>query len=178
MAGRNETPLERQQAAWARGERADRFWEAFLITKNGKVKSSLLMNSFCLCLLFMAVYGLCFWVLVDPLHALLAGLPTGLENLFSALVPTLLGTGVCCLCWPLCKEKRTFTAAFFWMLLWALAILLTMVVLMWGETGTMTLFLRFYLLLVPAPVLAGNAAAILLYRRHWARQRARREART
>ena len=46
---------------------ADSFWSAFQMTENGKVKSTLLLYSFCLCWVYIAVYFIAFAFLLDPI---------------------------------------------------------------------------------------------------------------
>ena len=62
--------------------------------------------------------------------------------------------------------KRTVVL---WMLLLAVACLITMLVLMQNEPETRRLFLLFFVQAVPAPVLLGCALSTCLYYRHWKR---------
>ena len=70
-----EKELQRAEREKARAQRADSFWNAFQLTENGHVKSTLLLNSFCLSILFLAVYFAAFYLLADPIHALLSPAP-------------------------------------------------------------------------------------------------------
>lgn len=146
---------------------ADSFWSAFQMTENGKVKSTLLLYSFCLCWVYIAVYVIAFAFLLDPLDALVSGAPTVVACLTEALVPALVGTAVCMLPWRLFKEKRLIPASFVWMFLLAAACLITMLLLMRGEPETRQLFLLFFVQAVPAPVLLGLGISGALYYKHW-----------
>ena len=146
---------------------ADSFWSAFQITENGKVKSTLLLYSFCLCWVYIAVYVIAFAFLLDPLDALVSGAPTAVVYLAEALVPALIGTAVCMLPWRLFKEKRLIPASFIWMFLLAAACLITMLVLMQDEPETRRMFLLFFVQAVPAPVFLGLGISGVLYYRHW-----------
>lgn len=159
--------LKQAEQSRARKKKADRFWAAFLLTEDGKVKSTLLLNSFCLGVVFLAVYIAAFGFLLDPLHALVGGAPTALVNLVEALVPAVVGTGVCGLTWLLFREKRMLLATYLWLVLLAAACFVTMLLLLGGESQAQLAFLHFFVLFVPAPLLTGLALSALLYRRYW-----------
>jgi hypothetical protein len=44
------------------------FWDAFRFTKDGHFKSTLLIYSFSLSFVFIAVYIACYWLLIDPIE--------------------------------------------------------------------------------------------------------------
>ena len=162
-------PIKEEQWNQKVTKAADSFWSAFQMTENGKVKSTLLLYSFCLCWVYIAVYVVAFACLLDPLEAMCSGAPTAVVYLVEILVPTLVGTAACFLPWPLFKEKRLIPASYVWMFLLAVACLITMLVLMQNEPETRRLFLLFFLQAVPAPVLLGCALSACLYYRHWKR---------
>ena len=62
---------EEQNRIWK--DRGDRFWGAFLFTKDGKVKSTLLLYSFCLSVVFAVVYVAAYVIFVNLLHPMLEG---------------------------------------------------------------------------------------------------------
>ena len=112
MADKQLSPKEREER---NRRRADRFWEAFLFTENGKPKSSLIIYTFSLSLVFTAVYILCYEVSIRLLTGLLSSLPAFFSNLVialvsSAFVPTAgscsaVISGCACMrrrCWSLC----------------------------------------------------------------------------
>ncbi len=47
--------LRRAEREKEQARRVESFWDAFRLTENGHVKSTLLLNSFCLSILFLAV---------------------------------------------------------------------------------------------------------------------------
>lgn len=159
-----EKKLHQAEREKERARRADSFWNSFQMTENGHVKSTLLLNSFCLAILFVAVYAVAFFLLTDPIHAWLSGGPLLLENLVNALLPALLGTAVCGLFHFLC-QPQTVLAAYLWLLALALACLVTMLILLRGESGASRLFLQFFAMLVPAPLLCGILSALWVLRR-------------
>ena len=126
-----EKELQRAEREKARAQRADSFWNAFQLTENGHVKSTLLLNSFCLSIVFLAVYFAAFYLLADPIHALLSPAPLAVENLASALLPAAAGTAVCGLTHLLCRPQ-TVLASYLWLLALAAAILIVMLLMLHG----------------------------------------------
>lgn len=156
-------PIRQKEIDERIGKAAGRFWSAFQMTENGKVKSTLMLYSFCLCWVFLAVYVLCFALLNRPLDALLSGLPVAAVNLVEALVPAAAGTAVCCLTWLLPGDKRLLPAAYLWLALLVLACLITLIVLMGWQSAP--LILQFFGMFTLAPLLLGLGSSMLLYRR-------------
>ena len=148
-----EKELRRAKREKEQARRVESFWDAFRLTENGHVKSTLLLNSFCLSILFLAVYGAAFFLLTDPIHAWLALAPRAVENLVSALLPALIG------------HPQTVLAAYGWLLLLALASLVTMLLLLRGDHGASVLFLQLFGMMVPVPLLMGFGSSWWLLRR-------------
>ena len=155
-----EKELQRAEREKARAQRADSFWNAFQLTENGHVKSTLLLNSFCLSIVFLAVYFAAFYLLTDPIHALLS---SAVENLANALLPAIVGTAVCGLTHLFCRPQ-TVLASYLWLLALAAAILVVMLLMLHGGAGT-ALFLSFYAMLVPASLISGIAVSLWVLRR-------------
>lgn len=158
-----EKELHRAEQEKARAQKAESFWSAFQLTENGHVKSTLLLNSFCLAVLFIAVYFAAFYLLTDPIHAMLAAAPTAVESLVNALIPAIVGTAFCALAHLICKPQ-TVLAAYLWLLVLSLAILITMLLMLRGQGGT-ALSLSLFAMLVPAPLLCGIGSALWILRR-------------
>ena len=150
-------------------DRGDRFWGAFLFTKDGKVKSTLLLYSFCLSVVFAVVYVAAYVIFVNLLHPMLEGAPAWLINLVEAAVPTVVGTAVCALAWLL-PEKRMMLSAYLWLAVLAVACLVAMLVILGGDAQAQILFLQFFGLFVPAPILLGGGLSLWLYRRYQRRR--------
>ena len=163
MTQDHEKELHRAEKEKERARWADSFWNAFQMTENGHVKSTLLLNSFCLAVLFIAVYFAAFYLLTDPIHAMLTAVPTAVESLVNALVPAIVGTAFCALAHLICKPQ-TVLAAYLWLLVLSLAILITMLLMLRGQGGT-ALFLSLFAMLVPAPLLCGIGCALWVLRR-------------
>ena len=160
-------PIQESQIEERIGRAADRFWSAFQMMENGRVKSTRMLYSFGLCWVFAAVYGAAIALLIGPLHMLMAGSPVFLENLVTALVPAVLGTAVCCLTWLLPGDKRKLPAAYLWLTLLMLACLIALLVLLKGEQGAQILALQFFGMFVLVPLIMGDGMSILLFYRYW-----------
>jgi hypothetical protein len=151
---------------------ADSFWGAFQMTENGRVKSTLLLYSFCLCWVFIAVYGASFALLLDPLDAMMAGAPVLAVNLVEALVPSALGTAVCGLSCVLFRgDRRLMPAAYLWVTALLLACFIVLLCLLHGEGEAQLLVLQFFGMFALPPVLLGGGLSAFLYYRHWKHHR-------
>lgn len=164
----NRNPIQEQEYNKKVTKAAESFWNAFQMVENGKVKSTLLLYSFCLCWVFIAVYGALFFFLLDPLDALTAGLPVLAVNLVEALVPSVIGAAVCGLTWFLSRtEKRLLPVAYLWMLLLLLACLITLLIYTRDEREVQLLVLQFFGMFALPPLLLGGGLSMFLYYRYW-----------
>ena len=158
-------PIRQKEIDERIGKAADKFWSAFQMTENGKVKSTLMLYSFCLCWVFLAVYGGCYALFNPWLDSLLQGAPVGLITLAEALIPSAAGTAVCCLVWLLPGDKRLLPASYLWLTLLMLACLVALIILMGLEnTGWV---LQFFGMFVLAPLALGVGSSMLLYYQYW-----------
>ena len=142
----------------------DRFWEAFLFTENGKPKSSLIIYTFSLSLVFTAMYILCYEVSIRLLTGLLASLPAFFSNLVIALVSSAAGTLLCCLPHRFFSDSRLVFGGHLWLCLYAAAVLVIMLVIM-GPSPDYGAFLIFCCWFILPPVLLGTAVSCRLYLR-------------
>jgi hypothetical protein len=147
-------------------KKLDRFWAGLFLTAEGRPKSAKLLYSFCLSLVFMVVYGLCYWFLVDPLEHALASYSPGLRNLFEAAVPGLAGSILCCSLWFLFKDKSYLLCVYIWLTVFAVAAGITLLLLT-GQ-GSRDAALYVFLLLVPAGLVSGGGFSWYMYLR-WRR---------
>ncbi len=160
-------PIRQKEIDERVGKFADKFWGAFQMTENGRVKSTILLYSFCLCWVLLALYGGCFALLNPWLDAWLqgAGAPTLLISLAEALVPAAVGTAVASLAWLLPGDKRLLPAGYIWLTLLILACLIALVIMMgWKDMG---LILQFFGMFTLAPLVLGLGSSLLVYYRIW-----------
>lgn len=158
-------PIRQKEIDEQVGKFADKFWGAFQMTENGRVKSTILLYSFCLCWVLLALYGACFALLNPWLDGLLQGLPVGLVTLVEALAPAAAGTAAASLAWLLPGDKRLLPAAYIWLALLLLACLIGLMILMgWGSAG---LILQFFGMFTLAPLALGLGSSLLVYYLYW-----------
>ncbi len=166
MSGKERlTEKEREEK---RRERADRFWGAFQFTENGKPKSSLLVYTFSLSILFAAVYFLCYEGAIRLLTGPLSALPAWGSNLIIALAASAAGAAACCLPHRFFRDKRLVFGGHLWLCGYAAAVLAVMLVLM-GFTEGFGSFLVFFAWFILPPAAVGTGASAVLYRRDGAR---------
>ena len=169
-------PIRQKEIDERVGRFADKFWGAFQMTENGKVKSTLLLYSFCLCWVLLALYGGCFALLNPWLDGLLQGMPVPLVTLVEALVPAIVGTAVASLVWLLPGDKRLLPAAYIWLALLLLACLVALVIMMGLDSAG--LILQFFGMFTLAPLALGLGSSLLAYYLYWKkRPPAEKEAR-
>ena len=159
-------PIRQKEIDEQVGKFADKFWGAFQMTENGRVKSTLMLYSFCLCWVLLAVYGGCFALINPWLDSLLksAGLPVLAITLLEALLPAAAGTAAASLVWLLPGDKRLLPAAYIWLALLMLACLVALILLMgWDSWDSVSLVLHFFGMFVLAPLATGLGASFLAY---------------
>ena len=160
-------PIRQKEIDERIGKFADKFWGAFQMTENGRVKSTLLLYSFCLCWVLLALYGGCYALINPWLDSLLrdTGAPVLAISFLEALVPSLAGTAVAHLVWLLPGDKRLLPAGFIWLTLLMLACLIALMILMgWDGIG---LVLQFFGMFVLAPLALGLGSSLLAYYLYW-----------
>jgi len=145
------------------------FWDIFRFTKNGRPQSAVIVMTFSYSMLFLAIDLISYFTLIDLMNALLSGGPTWLENLAESLVPAIVGAVICALPMLWVKEKRYVPMAYVWLACYAVALFAAMAITLHAEPEARGLFLRLYLMTVPAPILLGGGLAGWLYR--WYRKK-------
>ena len=156
--------LTKKERDKKRRERADSFWSAFQFTKDGKPKSSLVVYTFSLSILFALVYFLCYEGSIRLLTAPLAALPAWAGNLAIALLASAAGAAVCCLPHRFFRDKRLVFGGHLWLCVYAAAVLVIMLAIM-GFTEGFASFLVFFCWFILPPTAVGTVASALLYRR-------------
>ena len=149
---------------WEKRER--NFWKTFLFTEDGKPKSGLVIYTFCLSFVLLAVYLLAFDLVIEGLTPVMEGWPAALANLLQALAASAIGLAASWVLHRLCSDKRLAFGSPLWLALYAAAVLITMVILLWG-TGATGVFLVFFGWFVLIPLALGLLVTFLLYRRDY-----------
>ena len=159
-----EQEKQRQERQKKRDERSKRFWSTFLFTENGKPKSGFLVYTFCLSIVFIALYLAAFQYLVDLLAPLTASWPVVWGNLFGSLCVSAAVLLVGVLLHRLFSDKRLMFGTHLWLLLYLVASVVYMAFYLRG-TDTMREFMLFALWFAGIPVALGTILFWLLCRR-------------
>ena len=141
------------------------FSEFFRFTKDGKMKSGTVVYSFSLAVLFLIVYGAAYYFLIDVLAPITQGLPVWASDTIGAVVPALIGGLICLIPVLLLSERKYAFAAYIWIAAFALAFLIAMLVQLKDEKDALSVFLRLFVIMVPAPLIIGGGAAWYLYKK-------------
>lgn len=139
------------------------FWDPLSMMEGGHLKSTFLMYSFALSLLFLAAAAVFYLALIDPIEAAFAAAPVWLRGALESLVPALATALFAALCQRLARDKRLAAAAFLWLLLYAALLLVGMLSSL--DAGDRGAFMQLYVQTVPAPLLFGGALTALGLRR-------------
>lgn len=151
----------------------DRFWAALFLTPEGRPKSATLLYSFCLSLLFMTVYGICYFFLIDVIENAFTGSTAGMRNVAEAVIPGLAGSLLCCSLWFAFKDKRLVPAAYIWLTFFAVAALVAMALIC--EAEEYSIFIYFFLLIVPTGLITGASFTHYMWGRQMKREAAGEE---
>jgi len=166
----HRTPSSPRSGEEQTRRRADRFFSAFLLTENGRPKSSLILYTFSLSLLFAAIYALCYEGAIHLLTAPLSALTAWVSNGIIALLASGIGAALCGLLHRLFADKRLVFGGHLWLCLYAAAILVAMLAML-GISEAFGDFLVFFGWMIAFPVLLGTAVSALLFRRDYQRKR-------
>lgn len=159
-----EQDKARRERQKRRDDRSKRFWSTFLFTENGKPKSGFLVYTFCLSIVFIALYLLAFSYLVDLLAPMTRSWPAFWGNLFGSLCVSVAVLLVGVLLHRLFSDKRLMLGTYLWLLLYIAAAVVYMAVYLRGD-GTMREFMSFALWFAIIPVVLGTILFFFLCRR-------------
>ena len=141
------------------------FKEFFRFTKDGKMKSGTVVYSFSLAVLFLIVYGAGYYFLIDVLAPLTKGLPVWVSDTIGAIVPALLGSLVCLVPVLVLSERKYAVYAYIWIAVFALAFLIAMLIQLKDEKDALSVFIRLFVIMIPAPLIIGGGTAWYFYKK-------------
>lgn len=141
------------------------FKEFFRFTKDGKMKSGTVAYSICLAALYLIVYGAAYYFLIDILAPLTNSWPIWASDLAGAIVPALLGALVLLIPVFLLYDRKWALYGYIWLGAFALMFLLAMVVMLKSEPDALNIFLRLFLIMVPAPLIIGGGTTFLMVKK-------------
>ena len=153
--------------------RLTRFWRTLFLTEDGRPKSTLLLYSFALSFVFLAIYAMAYVFLVAPIQSIF--LPSSAEmtaeelaefaethrstvfwmNVLESVIPGLSGSVVCCGISLLIKERAIPAGAYIWLVVYVVVILIAMAFIA-GSWEVYRFFLFFLLMYVPVGLFTGT----------------------
>lgn len=158
---------QRKKASKAKWERRERnFWKVFLFTDEGKPKSGLILYTFCLSFVFLAIYITAFYFVIEWLTPVMEGFPVILSNLFQSLAATAVGLLIGLVLHLVLTDKRLVFGSHIWLAVYTVAVWITMLVILRG-TGGIPTFLTFYAWFVLIPLAVALVVTFLLYRKDY-----------
>lgn len=156
-----ERHREERKKKWEKREK--KFWKSFLFTEEGKPKSGFGIYTFFLSFVYLLFYVLGFHLVTEYLTGPMAAWPVWLLNLTQSLLAGAFGMALVWLVHRLLPDKRLALGGHLWLCLYAVAVLITLVVLMW-DSGALGMLFSFYGWFVAIPLCLGLLASYLLYR--------------
>ena len=142
-----------------------RFKDFFRFTKNGKMKSGTVVYSFSLAALFIIVYGAAYFFLIDVLAPMTKGMPIWVSDLIGAVIPAAAGCLVCLIPVLLLSERKYALYAYLWIAVFAVMFLIAMAVLLKDEKDALSIFIRLFIIMVPAPLILGCGTTWYFYKK-------------
>ena len=122
-----------------------RFWRTLFLTEDGRPKSTVLLYSFALSFLFLAIYAAAYAFLLRPIQSLVLPGYTELTpeeiaefgrthastifwvNVLESILPGLVGSAVCCGISLLIKERAIPAGAYIWLVVFLVVILIALI---------------------------------------------------
>lgn len=147
-----------------------KFKDFFRFTKNGKMKSGTVVYSFSLAVLFVIIFGAAYYFLIDVLAPMTDGLPIWVSDMIGAIVPALVGGVICLIPVYFLSERRYALLAYIWIAVFAVMFLIAMIILLKNEPDALSIFIRLFVIMVPAPLLIGSGSAWYLYKKQQQKQ--------
>ena len=142
------------------------FWRSFLLTEDGKPKSGMLIYTFCLSFVFLGIYILAFWMVIEELSDPLASLPPVLGNLIQSVLVGVAASALSGLMHILLPDKRLAFGTHLWLALYVVASVITLAILL-KEADLIGAMLMFALWFAVIPLVMGLTVTYLLYRRDY-----------
>lgn len=145
-------------------QKIDRVFRVLFLDEHGRPKSAIFLYSFCLSILFFAIYTTSYTLLIDVLEQAMSSASVLMRNLAQSVLPGLAASVVCVAFFFVFPDKRLVPVAYLWLLAFALLALITMAFLI--SADEFKIFLYFFAMLVPVGLISGGGASLLLFRRH------------
>lgn len=145
----------------------------FTLVEDGKIKNTFLLYAFALSFVFLAAYGLAFFLLIDPIEHLFAGVSPLLAGVLECMIPVAVGTALCLLCQKAARNKALAPAAFVFMGIMFLAVGVLMLAALEPQDYGVFLVLVFQVCVLP--LVMGGGCTFVVWRRDAREKRMIRE---
>jgi len=122
------------------------------------------LYSFCLSLLFFALYATSYMLLIDVIEKAMPTASVFTRNLAQSVLPGLAASFVCVPLFFVFPDRRLVPVAYLWLLAYALIALITMALL--TSADEFKIFLYFFAMLTPTGLISGGIPSLLLLRRY------------
>ena len=149
-------------------QKLDQFWRVLFLDEHGRPKSALFLYSFCLSLVFFALYALSYGFLIDALEKAMPSASILAKNIAQSVLPGLAASIVCCALFFVFPDRRLVPVAYIWLTVYAVIALVTMA--FFTNKEEYLIFLYFFASLVPAGLVSGGITSLLLFRRFGKKQ--------
>ena len=141
-----------------------KFWQNLLIMDSGDLKRLLSLSSLMLSFAVLIVYIAAYLLLMPLLDRIFGSGPVLPATLLEALFPAVIGTFAVMVTWPVFRDKRVLPAAYIWLTIFALTILIIVLVDLRSEPAAGKAFLYFFACEILPGLIIGNLAVWLKYR--------------
>ena len=136
--------------------------DLFKVTQNGRLKSTLMLYSFSMAFVILAIYIGAYLLLLRPLDSLLSSnLPLQVINWIEGLVPALLATFICTLLQFRIRERRMIPFSFMWLILIVIPTLLILLTML--EEEDRLLYFSIVSPMVLLPLAVGMATSLIIF---------------
>ena len=139
--------------------------EFFRFTKDGKMKSGTIAYSITFAALYLVVYGAAYYFMIDILGPLTQGLPIILSDIIGAVVPAILGAVLLLVPLKFISNKKPAFYGYVWLAVFALIFFIAMIILLNDDRDALSIFLRLFFIMVPAPLILGGGSTWLLWKK-------------
>lgn len=153
-------------------KKLEHFWASLFLTPEGKPKSAMLLYSFCLCMLYLVIYGAAYWFLIDEINKLGGG--DAVQNILQCVLPGLAGSIPCCALYFAFRDKWLVPTAYIWMT--ALAVAMSVAMIFLTDKEGYAIYASVFGKLIAVPLLVGCSFTHSLHRRYRKREEARKAA--
>lgn len=145
-------------------QKIDRAFRVLFLDEHGRPKSAMFLYSFCLSLLFFALYATSYMLLIDVIEKAMPTASVFTRNLAQSVLPGLAASFVCVPLFFVFPDRRLVPVAYLWLLAYALIALVTMALL--TSADEFKIFLYFFAMLTPTGLISGGIPSLLLLRRY------------